>query len=56
MKTKALYGFSSELTPFAGKPPAEQAAWLQSVGCTAVFGGYEDPLFVAAAHAAGMPV
>ena len=56
MKTKALYGFSSELMPFAGKPVAEQVAWLRNVGCTAVFGGHEDPDFVAAAHAAGMPV
>jgi len=56
MKTKALYGFSSDLPPFAGKPPAEQVAWLRSVGCTAIFGGYEDPDFVAAAHAVRMPV
>ena len=56
MKTKALYGFSSDLPPFAGKGAAEQIAWLRGVGCTAIFGGYEDPDFVAAAHAAGMSV
>jgi len=54
MKTKALYGFSSDLPPFAGKAAAEQVAWLRSVGCTAIFGGYEAPDFVAAAHAAGL--
>ena len=56
MKTKALYGFSSDLPPFVGIGAAEQIAWLRSVGCTAIFGGYEDPDFVAAAHAAGMSV
>ncbi len=56
MKTKALYGFSSDLSPFVGKGTAEQVAWLRSVGCTAIFGGYENPDFVTAAHAAGMPV
>ena len=54
MKTKALYGFSPELEPFINKTPAEQVAHLQSWGNTAIFGGYEDPDFVAAAHAAGM--
>lgn len=56
MKTRALYGFSSDLPPFAGKPATEQIAWLRGVGCTAIFGGYENPAFVAAAHAAGMSV
>jgi hypothetical protein len=56
MKTKALYGFSSDLSPFAGKPPAEQVARLRNMGCTAIFGGYEDPDFVAAAHAAGLSI
>ena len=56
MKTKALYGFASNLAPFAGMSPVEQVTWLQSLGCNAVFGGYEDATFVEAAHAAGMPV
>jgi hypothetical protein len=56
MKTKALYGFSPKLEPFLNKTPAEQVALLQSWGNTAIFGGYEDPYFVAAAHAAGMKV
>ena len=56
MKTKALYGFSPELAPFKKQTPAEQVALLQSWGNTAIFGGYEDPGFVAAAHAAGMRV
>jgi hypothetical protein len=56
MKTKALYGFSPDLPPFTGKPPAEQVAWLRGVGCTAIFGGHENPAFVAAAHAAGMSI
>lgn len=56
MKTKSLYGFSSELAPFAGKTPAEQVALLQSFGNTAVFGGYHDRAFVEAAHAVGLPV
>ncbi len=56
MKTKALYGFSAELEPFVGKTAAEQVALLQSWGNTAIFGGYEDAEFVAAAHAVGMKV
>jgi hypothetical protein len=56
MKTKALYGFAAGLPPFAGKAAPEQVAWLRSAGCTAIFGGYEEPDFVAAAHCAGMPV
>ena len=56
MKTKSLYGFSPEGTPFAGQEPAEQVALLRSWGNTAVFGGYQDPAFVEAAHEAGMPV
>ena len=56
MQTKSLYGFSPELEPFAGKNPTEQVALLRSWGNTAVFGGYQDPAFVDAAHGAGMPV
>ncbi|MBN1579605.1 MAG: hypothetical protein JXA89_02805 [Anaerolineae bacterium] len=56
MKTKSLYGFSSELAPFAGKTPAEQVVLLQSWGNTAIFGGYRDREFVEAVHAAGMSI
>ena len=56
MKTKSLYGFSSEFAPFVGKTPAEQVALLKAWGNTVVFGGYQDPAFVDAAHAAGLPV
>jgi hypothetical protein len=56
VKTKALYGFDPELEPFSGTQPAAQADLLRAWGCTAVFGGYEDPQFVQAAHAAGLKV
>lgn len=56
MKTRLLYGFAPDLAPFVGKTPVEQVALLRSWGNTAIFGGYEDPVFVAAAHAAGMQV
>jgi hypothetical protein len=56
MKTRSLYGFSSQLEPFAGKTPAEQVALLQSWGTTAVFGGHHDPAFVDAVHAAGLRI
>ena len=56
MKTRALYGFTADLPLFAGRPAAEQVAMLKSVGCTAVFGGYQDAAFVEAAHAAGLSV
>jgi hypothetical protein len=56
MKAKSLYGFSPQLDPFAGKSPVDQIALLRSWGNTALFGGYQDPAFVDAAHEAGMPV
>lgn len=56
MKTQALYGFAPDLKPFTGKTPVEQVALLQTWGNTAIFGGYQDPAFVAAARAAGMKV
>jgi hypothetical protein len=56
MKTRALYGFSPELTPFLGRSPSEQARILRSWGSTAIFGGYEDPTFVDAVHEAGMRI
>jgi hypothetical protein len=55
-KAKALYGFSPELIPFVGKTPSEQAALLRSWGNTGVFGGYQDPEFVAAVRAAGIKI
>jgi hypothetical protein len=56
MKTKSLYGFSPKGAPFASQAPADQVALLRSWGNTAIFGGYQDPAFVEAAHEAGMPV
>jgi len=56
VKVKALYGFSPELAPFAGKRPAEQMATLRSWGVNAIFGGYENPVFVEAAHAGEIAV
>lgn len=56
MKTLALYGFSPDLEPFAGRPAAAQVDTLHAWGCTAVFGGYQDSEFVAAAHRAGLSV
>jgi len=56
MKVKSLYGFSPELTPFAGKTPTEQVALLRSWGNTVVFGGYQDPEFVEAVHAVEIKV
>lgn len=53
-KVKSLYGFSPDLPPFVGKSPAAQADLLKSWGNTAVFGGYQNPEFVAAVHAAGL--
>jgi hypothetical protein len=56
MSVKALFGFSPDLAPFAGKTPAEQVAILRTWGSTAVFGGYQAPGFVEAVHAAGMKI
>jgi hypothetical protein len=56
MKTQALYGFSADLSPFAGRSATEQVAVLKSLGSTAVFGGYENKAFVEAAHVAGLAV
>jgi len=53
---RALYGYRGELEPFAGREPQEQVDLLRSWGCNAIFGGYDDPAFVSAAHDAGMPV
>jgi len=52
----ALYGFAAGLAPFADKAPIDQVTLLRDWGCTAVFGGYRDPAFLNAAHAAGMRV
>jgi hypothetical protein len=56
MKTRALYGFTPDLAPFAGQTPEEQVALLRSWGSTAIFGGYENAEFVAAAKDAGLKV
>jgi hypothetical protein len=56
MKVKSLYGFSPDLPPFAGQPPAAQIAMLRDLGSTAIFGGHDALGFIDAAHAAGMPV
>jgi hypothetical protein len=56
LKIKCLYGFSPDLPPFVDKTPLEQVALLQSWGCNAVFGGYENPEFVSAIQAAGMKI
>jgi hypothetical protein len=56
VKAKALYGFTPNLEPFQGKSPAEQIDLLRSWGNTALFGGYQDPALVEAAHAAELPV
>jgi hypothetical protein len=56
VKVKSLYGFSPELAPFVGKTPTEQVALLRAWGNTAIFGGYESPKLVEAAHAAGMKI
>jgi hypothetical protein len=56
IQVKSLYGFSADLGPFVQLNPTEQVALLRSWGNTAVFGGYQNPDFVAAAHAAGMKV
>ena len=56
MTIKSLYGFSPKLAPFADRTPAEQVATLRAWGSTAIFGGYENPDFVEAVHAAGMKI
>jgi len=55
-RVKALYGFSADLAPFAGKSCREQAQLLASWGCTAIFGGYRDPGFVSEVHSVGMKI
>jgi hypothetical protein len=55
-KVTALYGFSATLPPFEAKTPDEQVALLKSWGNTAIFGGHENPDFLAAAQAAGLSV
>lgn len=55
-KTTGLYGFSPSLGPFMGASAASQAELLRSWGTTAVFGGYQDRAFVAAARDAGIAV
>lgn len=52
----AWYGFSPDLPPFAGRAPQKQVEILRSWGQTVIFGGYEQPAFVATARAAGLAV
>ena len=56
MKNRSLYGFRPTLSPFEGQSPDKQAALLRAWGNSAVFGGYQDPAFVDAAHRARMAV
>jgi hypothetical protein len=56
VSVKAFYGYSPDLAPFQGRSPSEAAALLRGWGADAVFGGYTDPDFVAAAHDAGLRV
>ncbi len=53
---KAIYGFSPEHPAFAGKQPEVIAQTLADWGVTAIFGGYEDPILVAALHERGIKV
>jgi uncharacterized lipoprotein YddW (UPF0748 family) len=53
---RAGYGFQPDRLPLAGQTPTEQAAQLQAWGLDAVFGGYDSPAFMAAAHRAGLRV
>ena len=53
---KAIYGLSPQYPAFAGKQPERIAQTLADWGVTAVFGGYEDPLLVAALHERGIKV
>lgn len=56
MKAHALYGFSAKLAPFAELSAQESVALLKSWGADSIFGGYDDPNFVEAAHAVGLRV
>lgn len=53
-RLKGLYGLSLDRSPFRGRAATEQAALLRSWGVNAVFGGYNEPAFADAAHAAGL--
>jgi hypothetical protein len=53
---KAVYGLSPQHHALAGKQPEAIARALADWGVTAVFGGYEDPLLVAALHEQGIRV
>ena len=52
----ALYGFSRQLAPFQGLSPVEAVAQLEAWSVNVTFGGYDDPISVEAAHAAGLRV
>ncbi len=56
MKITGLYGFSPKLPAFQGRASRDMVAILQQWGVQVVFGGYDDPAFLAAAHEAGLQV
>ena len=53
---KALYGFNPELRVFQNQQPEQHVQLLQFWDVDAVFGGYQDMAFLAAAQAAGLKV
>ena len=53
---KAIYGFSPKYQAVAEKTPEGIAQALADWGVTAVFGGYENSVLVAALHARGIKV
>ena len=56
MTIKAIYGFSRALGPFQELSVPDAVARLQAWGVNAIFGGYNDPDLVQAAHEAGLRV
>jgi hypothetical protein len=50
----AMYGYRPDLPPFQNSSAEEQVTLLKNWGCDAVFGGYDDEAFVAAARRAGL--
>jgi hypothetical protein len=56
MSIKAFYGHTLDLAPFQDCTPSDAASLLRNWGANAVFGGYTDPAFTAAAHTAGLRV
>jgi hypothetical protein len=56
MSVKAFYGYAADLPPFQDRAPSDSVSLLRSWGANAVFGGYTDPEFTAAARTAGLRV